>query len=42
VTLKTKRQNNAFSHGMDFDEIMRRVVRVKPEKSKKRAKRKIK
>jgi len=25
---------------MDFDEVMRRVVRVKPEKSKKPAKRK--
>jgi len=27
---------------MDFDEVMRRVVRVTPEKSKKRSKRKSK
>jgi len=34
--VKTKPQKEP----MDFDEVMRRVVRVKPEKSKKAAKRK--
>jgi hypothetical protein len=34
------RMGLSLSSAMDFDEVMRRVVRVKPEKSKKPVKRK--
>jgi hypothetical protein len=38
--VKPQKQNRASKTAMDFDEVMRRVVRVKPEKPKKPAKRK--